>query len=96
MKIDPYSHTSTSQIHTMLGWESIQKRHYTHLISFMYKIFYNMTPKYIVTVFTKWPRSARSDKSRFREKRILKVNVIQIVISGVKRTFFQDFFFTTT
>ena len=51
LKVNPYSHTSTSQIHSCLGWKMIRDSQTSHLILLTYKILNNMTPAYLKDMF---------------------------------------------
>ena len=51
LKVNPYSHTSISQIHNSLGWHKIQKRQQLHLLLFTYKILNGMAPEYMKDMF---------------------------------------------
>ena len=51
LKVNPYSHTSSSQIHSSLGWDTIHNRQRFHLISFTHKILNNMAPDYMKDMF---------------------------------------------
>ena len=51
LKINPYSHTSISQIHFCLGWQMLPERRKIHLLLLTYKILNNMTPEYLKEIF---------------------------------------------
>ena len=46
-KVNPYSHTSSSQIHNRLDWQTHHDRQKTHLLLLTYKILNNMTQEYL-------------------------------------------------
>ena len=51
LRVNPYSHTSTSQIHSGLGWQMLHERQTIHLVLLTYKILNNMTPEYLKDMF---------------------------------------------
>ena len=52
MKVNPYSHTSSSQIQCCLGWDTIQERQRFHLITFTHNILNNLAPEYMKDMFS--------------------------------------------
>ena len=70
LKVNPYSHTSTSQIHSCLGWKMIRERQTSHLILLTYKILNNMTPAYLKDMFKfkPSPYSLRNEHNLFLPK----------------------------
>ena len=51
LKVNPYSHTSNSQIHNSLGWHKLHKRQQLHLLLFTYKVLNGMAPDYLKDMF---------------------------------------------
>ena len=51
LKINPYSHTSTHQVHQTLQWDYIVSRRKQHLLQLVYKALHDMTPSYLTDKF---------------------------------------------
>ena len=51
LNINPYSHTSTHQVHQTLQWDYLVSRRKQHLLQLVYKALHNMTPSYLTDKF---------------------------------------------
>ena len=51
LRIDPYSHTSTSYIHDILKWKKLSTRQKEHMHVMMFKIVNDLAPEYMILSF---------------------------------------------
>ena len=47
LKVNPQNYTSNFQIHDLLKWETLKTRRKKHMYVMFYKIFHDLTPKYL-------------------------------------------------
>ena len=81
LKINPYSHISTSHIHEVLNWKLLSVRQEEHIYIMMYKSLNNLFPEYI-----KRPIPIKTDRYFFRS--IGNLSLPRPKTNNCKRTFY--------
>ena len=81
LKINPYSHTSTSHIHDILKWKKLYVRQEEHMHIMMFKIVHDLAPEYM-------KRSILNKPNRYFLRNICNLSLPKPRTNNCKRTFY--------